>query len=94
MTQQFVFIHLVSTFLPDVTELLQVGANFLPRCDAHLPQIVAADGEARHRPPLELRQQLLLTLILQQLTHFALRVRLPALGIARYYRYDLFTMNI
>lgn len=79
MTEQFVFVHGVSTLLPDVSQLLQGGADLLPRRDAHPPQVVAADGEAGDGPPAELGQQLLLPLILQQLAQFGLRVQLPTL---------------
>lgn len=40
---------------------------------------MTADGEAGDGPPAELGQQLLLTLVLEQLTHFTLGVQLPAL---------------
>lgn len=65
VTEQFVFVHCVSTLLPDVAQLLQGGADLLPRRDANPPQVMAADGEAGHRPPAELRQQLLFPLILE-----------------------------
>lgn len=63
--EEFLFFHPVAAFLPDVAELLQGGADLLPGRDAHPPQIVAVDGEARDGPPAELRQQLLLALVLQ-----------------------------
>lgn len=79
VTEQFVFVHRVSTLLPDVAQLLQGGADLLPRRHAHPSQVVAADGEAGHGPPAELRQQFLLPLILEQLAQFGLRVQLPTL---------------
>lgn len=79
MAEEFIFVHLVATVLPDVAELLQHGAYLLARGDPQPPQVVAADGEAGDGPAAELRQQLLLVLVLQQLTHFTLRVQLPTL---------------
>lgn len=79
VTKEFIFVHLIATFLPDVPELLQGGADLLARGDAHPPQVVTADGETRDGPSEELLQQRLLALILQELADFTLGIQLPTL---------------
>lgn len=79
--EELLFVHLVAALLPRVAKALQNGADLLARRDAHLPQVVPADGETRDGPARHLGKKLLLALVLEQLTHFGLDVHLPALQI-------------
>lgn len=77
--EELVLVHLVSAFLPGVPEGLQHGADLFARGDAQLAEVVATDGETGHCPAAHLCQKLLLTLVLQKLTHLVLYIHLPAL---------------
>lgn len=73
-TQEFLLVQSVAAFLPDVTELLQGRANLLARGDSQATQVVATDRKTRDGPAMQFSQELPLTLVLQELQHFALGV--------------------
>lgn len=78
-TQEFLLAQPVAALLPDITELLQGRTNFFSWGDSQATQVMAADRETRDGPGTQFSQELPLTLILQELQHFALRVWLPGL---------------
>lgn len=81
--QQFLFVHVVATLFPLIPELLQCCPNVLPRGHPHLPEVVATDREGGHSPFLHFLQQLLLSLVLQQLKDLGVGVGFPRLGEKR-----------
>lgn len=79
--QQLLLVQPVATFLPLISQLLQQHPNLFARGNAHSPDVMATNGKGRHSPVLHLLQQVMLTLVLEQLTHTGDHVRFPALGI-------------